>query len=171
MPLEVRIKISCHLSIIFVFTYPLGLRRREASALKTLDSYLHGRQGFMSPMCFLGRIAQGWASGVPAHKEIGFVSIRKGPGWDFLPASVPQIATVIIKASQYVPHTCNSSINLCLFYRPENPNLTVSAVMPVLAFPSAVSITASLLNNWVGTHAQLCWDLVSSKDSNWVPQR
>lgn len=80
-------------------------------------------------------------------------------------------ATVIITASQYVPGTCNSSIKLCLFYRPENPNLTISAVVPVLAFPSAVSITASSLNNWVGIHVQLCWDLVSSKDGNWVPRR
>lgn len=109
--------------------------------------------------------------GGSCQEETGFVSIRKGPGWDFLPASGPQIATVIITASQYMPGTCNSSINLCLLYRPENPNLTVSAVMPVLAFPSAVSITASSLNNGVGAHVQLCKDLVSSKDNNWVPTR
>lgn len=117
------------------------------------------------------QVCTGMASGVPAREETGFVSIRGGPGWDFLPVSVPQIATVVITASQYVPGTCNSTINLCVFYRPENPNLTVSAVMPVLAFPSAVSITASSLNSWVGAHGQLCRVLVSSKDNNWVLRR
>lgn len=86
------------------------------------------------------------------------MSRGKGLCWDFRPPSMLQTATVIITASHYVPGTCNSSIKLCFFHRPENLNLTISAVVPVLAFPSAVSITARSLNNWVGTHVQLCWE-------------
>lgn len=72
-----------------------------------------------------------------------------------MPAHVPQTTIVIITASQYGPSAWNSNMSLSLFYRPEDPNLAISAVVPVLAFPSAVSITASSLKNWVRTQVPL----------------
>lgn len=68
---------------------------------------------------------------------------------------MPQMTIVTITASQYVTGTQNSGISLNLFYRPEDPNLAVSAVVPVLAFPSAVSIAAGSLKNWVRTQVHL----------------
>lgn len=65
----------------------------------------------------------------------------------------------------------DSGKSLHLLYRPQDPNLAVSAVVPVLAFPSAVSITASSLKNWVGTKVHLPWDPVFSNVCNWVPRR
>lgn len=44
---------------------------------------------------------------------------------------------------------------LNLFYRPEDPNLAVTAVVPVLAFPSAVSIAARFFKNWVRAQVHL----------------